>query len=233
MKAATVILMSLLVTCIALGEDIVVRKLHGDVSVRHGVTEIWTKVSVGDVLRPDDSMRTGKRGTAALAVASKIITLPGEVIVDLSDVRELSQEELMLKLAMERVRASSYEWKSNEMNIPNVTTVHGRNEAKSAPLTENNVQVGTFQLNGAKVLFANGFYSTCALKSMDVLRRYPPLAAKFANRLLVAQALEKANLHGEALNEYISLSSLESITPQQKEQLETRIVRLRQQTGGD
>ncbi|RPH36909.1 hypothetical protein EHM92_03730, partial [bacterium] len=116
---------------IAQAQDIVVQRLQGEVAVRHGVTEVWTHVAVGDVLRPDDTMKTGKKGTAVLSApfkssgAVKRITLPPEVIVDVSDVRELSQEELMLKLTMERVRASSYQWKSDDLHIPNAAVVHG------------------------------------------------------------------------------------------------------------
>ena len=75
--------------------EIVVQRVNGDVSVRHGVTETWMRVAPGDVLKPDDTMKTGRRGGAVLvadavkAGSRKVITLPEEVIVDLSDIREL------------------------------------------------------------------------------------------------------------------------------------------------
>jgi hypothetical protein len=228
-----------MVGTVALARDIVVQKVQGDVSVRHGVAEVWTKVKAGDILRPDDTMRTGKKGSAVLvapsqsddATATKRITLPSEVMVDMSDVRDLSQEELMLKLTMEKVRASSYEWKNNELNIPNTTVVHGADRSPQPPISENDIQVGVLQLNGTRVLFDNGFYSTSALRGMDVLRRYPSLAANFDHRFRIVRALEKANLRGEALNEYVSLLSLENITAQQTEILHERVSQLRKQLG--
>ena len=132
----------------------------------------------------------------------KRITLPPEVIVDLSDVRELTQEELMLKLTMERVRASSYQWKNDDLHIPNAAVVHGTDRATGAALADNDPQSGILLWNGARVLYDNGFYSTCALKAMELFRLYPSVGAKFENHLMAAEALEKASLRGEALSEY-------------------------------
>ncbi len=234
-------LFSLTVTALAADDPgreggIVVQKLAGDVTVRHGVTEAWTKVAVGDVLKPDDSMRIGKKGSAQLLVhvnrggtaTAKHMSMPSEVIVDMSDIRDLSQEELMLKLTMEKVRASSYEWKNEELHIPNASVVHGQNQSASAPPRENDSQTGALQLNGARVLYANGFYSTCALKTMELFRLYPALGSVFGNRLLMADALADANLRSEALAEYNGLSRMEGLTVQQSTVLSERIARLKQ-----
>ncbi len=222
--------------CLALratAGGIVVQKISGDVSVRHGVTETWTRVAAGDVLRPDDTMKTGKKGGALLVTdaagrsgGKKTITLPEEVIVDLSDIRDLSQEELMLKLTMEKVRASSYEWNNEEIHIPNAAAVHGAD--RSAPsLKEGDPLNGVFQINGARVLFDNGYFATCALKGMEVFRRYPSLGTDFRNRLLVAEALEKADLRGEAISEYGTLAQMEGLTTDQQTLVKGRIQSLR------
>jgi hypothetical protein len=217
--------------------DIIVQKARGEVSVRHGVTEVWVKVSSGDVLRPDDTMKTGKKGSAVIVVpvqsgatgTAKTIRLPGEVIVDLSDVRDLTQEELMLKLTMEKVRASSYQWKSDDLRIPSAAVVHGTDRSSDQPLRESDPATGVLQLNGAHVLFQNGFYATCALKGMEVFRLYPPLGKQFSSRMMVAEALEKANLRGEAVNEYAAIAKLDVITPSQQALLHARIEALRKQ----
>jgi hypothetical protein len=216
-------------------QDIVVQRLQGEVAVRHGVTEVWTNVAVGDVLRPDDTMKTGKKGTAVLTApvgntgSVKRITLPPEVIVDLSDVRELTQEELMLKLTMERVRASSYQWKSDELHIPNAAVVHGENRSGGAPLADNDPQSGILQWNGARVLFDNGFYSTCALKAMELFRLYPSVGAKLENHLMAAEALEKACLRGEALSEYTAMLQMEGVSAAQQALVKEKIAALRKQ----
>jgi hypothetical protein len=164
-----------------------------------------------------------------LSSNSKKISLPPEVMVDISDIRELTQEELMLKLTMEKVRSSSYEWKNKEMNIPNTTVVHGEAKDKKETPAETNPEVGVLQMNGTRVLYENGFYPTSALKALDVMRRYPSLGGKFENRMLVAQALEKSNLKSEALSEYVLLSRAENFTKEQRELVQSKIAQLKRQ----
>ena len=218
-----------------LPEHIVIRKVQGDVSVRHGVTEVWAHVAVGDVLRPDDTIKTGKKGSAVIVAqvpdkektVTKKVGLPPEVIIDMSDIRDLTPEELMLKLTMEKVRSSSYQWKNDDLHIPNAAVVHGADRSPSAPLAENELLVGLQEFRGAKVLFDNGFYPTCALKGIELFRLYPPLREDFENRMMVAGALEKAHLRGEALNELGELLRLKGITPAQQLAVRAKIEELR------
>jgi hypothetical protein len=236
MKTALLVA-ALLVAARASAGDIIVQKTQGEVSVRHGVTEVWFRVAPGDILRPDDTMKTGKKGSATIVLSraegnggsARTVSLPGEVIVDMSDVRDLTQEELMLKLTMEKVRASSYQWKSDDLQIPSAAVVHGSDMSPDRPLHESDPATGVLQLNGAHVLFANGFYATCALKGMEVFRHYPPLAQQFQSRMMVAEALEKASLRGEAMNEYAAISKLEGITAGQQSLIHNRIETLRRQ----
>lgn len=229
-RSMIVFLMLMLTAAIAFGgEQITLQKAQGDVTVRAGVTETWEKARAGDVLNPDATLKTGKHSSAVLLLPSdnKKISFPPEVMVDISDIRDLTREELMLKLTMEKVRASSYEWKNKEMNIPSTTVVHGEVKAEKEPMREGAVEAGVLQVNGARVLYENGFYSTSALKTMEVLRRYPSLGEKFENRFLIAQALEKSNLKSEALNDYVALSMSQSITKEQRELLQAKIAQLK------
>ena len=138
------LLMMLFASMAVGGEQILLQKAQGDVSVRAGVTETWLKAGAGDTLRPDATLKTGKQSSALILLASnkKRISLPPEVMVDISDIRELTQEELMLKLTMEKVRSSSYEWKNKDMNLPNITLVHGDPKSKTSSLSEANPEVG-------------------------------------------------------------------------------------------
>lgn len=213
------------------GEYITLQKIQGDVSIRPGVTETWIKAKSGDLLKADATVRTGQESSALILLSptNKRISLPADVIVDISDIRDLTQEELMLKLTMEKVRASSYEWKNKEMNIPNTTIKHGDVKDKKESLTESNTGLGVLQLNGTRVLYLNGFYSTSALKTLEILRQYPSLGIQYKNRLLVAEALEKANLKSEAMNEYVIISALPSIKKDEKEFVQSRIAQLKKQ----
>jgi hypothetical protein len=176
-------------------------------------------------------MRTGKKGSAVIVAVlhgdvTKRITLPPDVIVDMSDIRDLSQEELMLKLTMEKVRASSYEWKNEELRIPDATVVHGAQRGSAqAPAAPR--ESGQLQWNGARLLFENGFYSTGVLKALEIFRLFPAVASVVANRLAVGDALEKTGLHGEALSEYGAIAQLDGLTAEQKSAVRSRMERLR------
>ncbi len=234
MKTVAVSLMVVFGIATLCGGEILVQRVQGDVQVRQGVTEVWQRVAAGDVLKPDDTMRTGPKGTAVILVpvdslqkSPKRVTLPPDVMVDLSDVRELSQEELMLKLAMEKVRSSSYQPAGDGLTVPNASVVHGTDKTEGPGLTENEVAVGILQLNGTRVLYENGFYSTCALKAMEVFRLFPSLGERFDDRLLVAEALDRAHLRGDALSEYGAMLALPLLTPAQQSLVHERMERLR------
>jgi hypothetical protein len=234
MKRVGMVLAVLIIATSVRGEGITVQKIRGDVSVRRGVTEVWNAATIGDVLRPNDTMRTGPDGGAVLSVqlanggAPKRITLPSQVIVDLSDIRDLTQEELMLKLAMERVRASSQEWKNDGLHLPNAAVVHGEDRTRNSAPTENDGRVGQMIVNGAKVLFDNGFYATTVLRTMEVFRMYPVLSGVYDDRLLLAQAMERANLRGEAIAEYGAMLRIEGLTAAQQQLLRERMAALRE-----
>ncbi len=233
MKTVTGILVVLLGLSCALAESIIVQKRDGEVAVRHGVTEVWNTVSVGDALRPNDTVRTGKDGSAVLIMqgqsdrSQKKLTLPPSVIVDMSDIRELSQEELMLKLTMEKVRASSTQWKSDGLHIPNAAVTHGEPAGSGEAPRENDPQIGTFLLNGTRFLLEHGYYATGVLRTLEVFRMYPSLGSTYDHRLMLAEAMEKANLKGEALAEYGAMTRMDGLSTAQRTQLQTRMAGLR------
>ena len=152
-------------------------------------------------------------------------------MVEMSDVKDLTPEELMLKVTMEKVRSAPRDQGNRGTNIPPTTVTHGYPPTPSSSGTEGegSMAEGELQMNGARALYGAAFYSTSALRAMDVLRRYPPLGAVFENRLLVAEALEKAGLKGEALNEYVSLSGRANLSAAQTSLLGERIAKLRTQ----
>jgi hypothetical protein len=232
MKILVCALAFMVTTTLSHAQEITVQKVQGDVRVRHGVTEQWSTIAAGDVLKPDDSMLTGANGRAVILAmkkgVEKRITLPPEVIVDMADVRDLSPDELMLKLTMERVR-SSPSTSPRDLTAPNAGVVHGGNERSGPALPENDPAAGSMHWNGARVLFNNGFYSTCALKGMELYRLYPETAKSFENRVLVAQSLERENLRGDALNEYAGILTLDGLTAAQQVTVKQEMQRLQEQ----
>lgn len=180
-----------------------VTAVKGEVTVRHGVSEEWTVLATGDVLKPDDTIRLGKHATATvLTDANNKLVIPELVMLDIADIRMLTQEELLLQLAMERVRSVPARNGGNDLSIPRTTTVHGDNKGAVSTHAVAIAGDGSLQLNGVRVLYQNGYYGTSVLRAKEIYRLIPSLAANIDSRMMVASALEKMNLNSEALNEY-------------------------------
>ena len=199
--------------------------VQGEVLVRHGVDREWQKVHKGLELKVDDSMMSGERSNAMILVdGKKRIRIPENTIVDLIDFRSLTRQELLLQLALERVRAVAGK-EGGDPAVPQTTVSHGT-ERGEAPESVRSLELGRLQLNGSRVLFDNGYYATCALKAKEVLRLYPELSHDSEVRFMIARALEKENLHGEALTEYASLVH-EDLSPRDREFVKQQLARLR------
>lgn len=202
-----IILLSTFVLTISLSAQVVVTSVKGDVTVRRGVANEWLPARVGDVLKPDDSMKSGERSSATITIdGKKSILIPEKVILDIGDLRQLDRNDLVLKLAMERVRAAPDSGYHDQMVIPQTTIVHGEKKEGREESVPAEQQSGLLQLNGTGVLFGHGYYGTCVLRTKEIFRLYPQFARRIDARLRIASALEKVNLYGEALTEYQALS---------------------------
>jgi len=206
--------------------DFVVKAVKGTVEVRRGVMEDWKKVKVGDLLKPEDSMRTGRGSTVTIEADKKKLTVPEMTILDISDVRQLSQEDFLLKLAMENILAVPPREK-DELAIPSATVLHGNDKGKTEQAVFLDENVGEMELKGARVLFDNTYYATAVLKSKETLRTHPDLKSNLDARLLIATAFEKMKLTKEAITEY-SLLSKEKLPEAVASKVQSSLEKLKQ-----
>lgn len=226
-----IIFITVLITTIVSGVlagDVKVIAMNGTASLRHGVDEKWNAVAVGDVLKPEDSIELEKQSSVVLLVdGSRKLILPENVIIEISDLRVLSQEEVLLKLAMETVRSVPQRENTDQPDIPRMTTVHGANKEFKSTGTEISGETGLKQLNGTKVLYEHGYFGTCVLRTRGVTRLFPTLPTAIEARLRAANALEKMNLRLEALEEYIRIGK-EELTPDQRSLVTVKVNELRE-----
>jgi hypothetical protein len=209
-----------------LAADFTVKAVKGTVEVRRGVMEEWRKVKVGDLLKPEDSMRTGPGASATIEMDKRKLVVPELTILDISDVRQLSQEDFLLKLAMENILAVPPREK-DELSIPSATVLHGENKSKIDLPVSTDGKVGEMQLHGARVLYDNTYYATSILKSKETLRTHPEVRSNYDARLTVAMAFEKMKLTKEAITEY-SLLSKENLPAPQARKVQNALDKLKQ-----
>jgi len=211
------------------GREVKIISLNGNVAVRHGIQEEWVSAAVGDILKPDDSIESGKNSSITLLVDGRTkITIPESVIIDISDLRVVTQDELLLKIAMESIRAIPRDKSDDELYIPRITTVHGENRGSVSNKITLSTEIGLKQLKGSKILFDNKYYATSILRAKEVFRIYPELKTKTEFHLMVAEAFEKLNLLEEALNEYLNLFN-EELSPKEKKFVAEKIESLKKE----
>jgi hypothetical protein len=220
-----IVMLSLLVLPV-LAADFSVKAVKGTVEVRRGVTEEWHKVKVGDLLKPEDSMRTGPGASATIELEKRKLVVPELTILDISDVRQLTQEDFLMKLAMENILAVPPREK-DELAIPSATVLHGENKAKTDLAVMSDGKVGEMQLHGARVLYDNSYYATSILKSKETLRTHPEVRSNYDARLTVAMAFEKMRLTKEAITEYSTLSK-ENLPAVQAKKVQSALEKLKQ-----
>lgn len=174
-------------------------------------------------------MRSGKYSSAVILVEGRLkLTLPGDAIVDMSDLRDLTQEELLLKLAMERVRSVPPQEREGEFSIPKTTTVHGSKKQRDVQMPQRG-ENDRMRLNGAKFLYDHRYYATSVLRIKSVLRYHPEVDGSTDARLMAAAALENMKLDGEALTEYLDIAG-GALSAAQQTIVEQSIARLRQRS---
>jgi hypothetical protein len=220
-----------LMTFIALtlqAEDFMVKNLKGKAKVRHGVLEIWTTVSVGDTLKPEDTILTEGGSTMVIIKPTGTrYSIPEASMLDIADLRNLTQDELLLRLAMENIKSVPVQQRPNDITVPNTTIVHGDDISKDAEaLKLPRTEVGSLQMHGVEVLYDNLFYASGILKSKALMRLFPEARDEFVFRFQLAKAFEQVNLYDEALTEYVSLSQ-QPLLKDQKAKLDRTIQQLK------
>lgn len=231
MKKISLVLVLILGLAINIFADIKLLSVKGDVKVRRGVSEHWQQIKAGEILKLEDALFIGSKSSAAVSVdGQKKIALPEKTIVEISDLRYLTKEELLLKLAMERIIAVPQQDRRDELMPAQTTVIHGEKKSETSAVAKPTFENALKMLNGAKLLFENNFYGTCALRVREVLRIHPTIETSIEYKLLTANSFEKAELYDEALSEYVSIQS-ENLSAKQKQTINQNIERLKKKFG--
>ncbi len=182
------------------GDIYKVKKLKGEVKVRHGAKENWENLSLGDTLKPDDTILLWKNSYVEIEGDKVFFKSNGNAIVNISDLRRLTKEELLLQLAFEEMR-----------NVPDIrkeekktksTGIYGTDISKEETKLKPNENLTQFWINGVKALFENGFYETASLRAKNLMSKFDELKDNLELKLIIATSLEKLEIYGEAISEY-------------------------------
>lgn len=228
MKKVILTFILIITSIISTNSQVNIIAFKGDVKIRKGVSEEWQTVNLNTKLSLEDAISISTKSSVTLLINNqKKITLPEQTIVEIADLRELSKEELLLKLAMDRILAVPPQERKNDLMPAQSTIIHGEKKADMNTIKSiNNKETAIKTLNGARFLFNNKYYGTCALRIKEVLRIIPNIPEATEYKIMAGIALGKIGLYAEALNELYLIKS-EDLTSEQKSVLQTNIEELK------
>ena len=203
------------VTCLILGlavsawsQTTTVKSVHGDVRVRRDLSETWTPVRFGDLLKAVDTIRSGEAGEAVLTLeGGTSFRLGAMSILDIGDLRRITERELFLYVMAEKVRKLP-ETEPGKLEITRVSVV--RAEDRSVSPDSNpapSADLEPLEFNGAKALFDQAFVTNAALKTHRLLERYAQSPLRPRGWLLLGACYESLNQPGRALEAYRAAQS--------------------------
>ena len=184
-------------------DGVVVTRVKGDVKVRPGLEESWHTAVVGMLLKEIDTI-LALEGEVELKMQSGLVFRMGSnSILDISDLRKITRKEMFLYLMSEKVSNIKSPSEKTELQIGNVTVVHGTRksgDSSNSDLSSNTKWLQEF--NGAKALFNQDFYPNAVVKLHKILSQYSDIQDCGEIHFYLGKAFEKMDEQGQALDAF-------------------------------
>jgi len=180
-----------------------IAKASGEVKIRRGVEETWHPASAGIRLDEIDSILTGEGARVALETPDgKTFELGSNSILDIADLRRISERELFLFLMSKKINEIEPRQEKTKLRIGNVNVVHGELKSDSQNTSKLANELWIFEKNGAKALFAQDYTTNAVLKLNKILLKYPNLNDCGEIHSYLGKGFEKLNKPGQAIDAY-------------------------------
>jgi hypothetical protein len=206
MKTYIILLILVLFTFqIALTEDYEIVTLNGDVKIRRGVDEHWQKVSLGILLEDLDTILTGENGEVILKLHNGMkFRLGPNAILDLSDLRKISDQELFLYLTRKKIDNVEKRIEKTPLHLGSVSVVHGTNKNindENLVIIEKE-DITKFIINGIRALYSQELYPNTIIKIHQTMNYTQELKDCGELHFYLGSSFEALNKPGQAIDEY-------------------------------
>jgi tetratricopeptide (TPR) repeat protein len=183
-------------------------KFSGEVRIRRGVEESWQPASIDILLEDLDTILTGVNGIVVLQTSEGInFELGNNSILDISDLRKISEKELFLYLMSQKVQNIEPRAGNTKLRIGNVSVVHGESKAESENASGDELKPEFLvqETNGARALYDQKFYPNAIIKFYKILDKYNSVQNKGEINLYLGRSFEALNHPGQAIDAYQSV----------------------------
>lgn len=185
-------------------QEFIVDKVSGEVLVMKGTEESWSQIKAGQKLSFNDFISTTEKSFIHLSNKDSRFILKNNSAVNLSAVKKMTLNELMLALAAEDIR--NIPAKKNNNNLKN-TAVYGKEENAEKKLMPTVKDLGDKRINGAKQLAESGYKESALLVAKETYRKYPETKNNFEARLYFVDLMLGLRMNNEAITELTELKA--------------------------
>lgn len=196
-----------------------IEKLSGSVKILNGRDNSWHELKANTKVELNAIISTDKNSFVKLKGNGISFTLKEASAISISNIKQMSVDELLLALAMENI-INTPRKKGNDKS--GSTAVYGADEQRKENEINKLSDMGIKRLNGAKQLAENGMKESAIVTAMEVYRKYPETKKNAENRIYFADLLFEKGLYEEALDEFSSIKSLQ-ISDSQKTYVEGKL----------
>lgn len=207
MKRNTTLLIGFVLMCPLLAQaamSVKIVQLRGEVKVRRGVEEKWQAAANGMLLEEIDTIMTLEGGEVELELGNRVaFRLGSNAILDIADLREITERELFLILMSQKVGKLSPRPEKIPLRIGEVSAVRGT-FFQSADSTPPNAATAWWRMeaNAAQALQAQNFLPNAALKLHRLKGKFPQRQDCGEVSFALARAFEALRQPGRARDEY-------------------------------
>ena len=164
----------------------------------------WIGLEKGTIISDNSLVVTEENSSVKISGDGIAFTLKGSSAIQVSNIKEMTIDELLLALAIEDILDAP---RKKENGNGKSTAVYGEKEG-TVQKTILADDFGIKRIKGAMQLGENGFKESAVVSAKEIFRKYPGTKKKAEYRIYFAELLYGFGLYEEAYEEFSLIKNL-------------------------